>query len=423
MRYPLIALAFSPLALGCAGMPRLPQLTQLPFAKPAAPAAAAPSAYAPMPFGSIFETSIPGDRVLVTVDFDSIEDTVLDLPDEYGSGWLRLVVSDPANPAARSANVVAAERNRRFLSELQRGRRLDLLGRRVVHNDPMLNAGAPAIVLRVDQLRRHVAGARPEPARAPAQRLVYVNDRAKDDRLALEPDGGFQLRQRGHEISGTYELEGDQVTFVLPSGERSRGKRSGSELTDPDGKPWRLEGAAEPAAPAPTGDPLVFLNKRGGDDRLRLHPDGRFEIRERGKEVSGTYELEGEKLVFVLPGGQRAKGRRSGDAVTDPAGQEWTLETAAPVAAPVAAPAAAPAAAAEPAVTLVYVNERSKDDLLTLHPDGRFELRQRGRDVSGRYEAQGERLTFILAGGQRAAGKRSGDTVTDPDGKPWTLRR
>lgn len=405
MRHLLAALAFSSFAAGCAGLP------QLPFQKPAAPAPAAPSEYAPMPFGSIFETSIPGDKVLVTADFDSLEDTVLDLPDEYGSGWLRLVVSDPANPSTRSANVVAAERNRRFLSELSQGQRLDLLARRVVHNDPMLNAGAPAIVLRVDQLRRHVAGAPPAPSRAPAERLVYVNERSKDDRLALEPDGRFLLRQRGREVSGAYELEGDRVTFVLPSGSRSRGTRSGSELTDPDGKPWRLEGSAAPQ-PQPAAPPSAqaFLNNRSAEDRLRLLPDGRFEIKEGGKEVAGSYQLEGEALVFVLPGGQRAKGRLSGDTVTDPAGRTWTRE-------------GGEAASAEPVATLIYVNERSKDDLLTLHPDGRFELRQRGKDVSGRYESRGDKLTFILAGGQQAAGKRSGDTVTDPDGKSWMLRK
>lgn len=408
-------------ASGCAGVPQLPWAKEPPPPPP-------PSEYAGMGFGSVFEPTASGDRVLVTADFVSLEDTVLDLPDEYATDWLRLVVSDPAEPSTRSPNVVTAERNRRFLSELKPGQRLDLLARRVTHTDSMLNAGAPTIVLKVERLRRHVptaaAASAPAPTPMPDKPLVYANDRSPKDRLRLLPNGRFDLRQSGQDVGGSYELEGDRVVFSLPGGVRSSGRRSGDSLTDPDGKAWRLESAAAPpaapvapvVAPPPVSPPaapvqtLSFVVEGSPDDRLKLRSDGRFEIRERGADVTGTYEQSGGKLVFILPGGRRADGGRSGDTVTDPAGKVWTLEGA-----------AAPARAPEKAEPIVFVNDRSKDDRFTLHPDGRFELRQRGKDVAGTFEARGEKLVFVLPGGQKASGKRSGDSLTDPDGKPWQL--
>ncbi|MBI4346826.1 MAG: hypothetical protein HY553_08215 [Elusimicrobia bacterium] len=222
-----------------------------------------PSDYAAMPFSAAFDAAAPGARVRVHVLFDAVEDTVLDLPEEYGAGWLRVVVGDPSSPDARSANVVVAESNRRFLSELPRGQALDLFVTRAVHQDPMLANGAPTIVLRVEKLRRHVsesarraapAPAAPPAAAAPAAEApvpaapvpapgdgsrVYRN-RSKDDLLRLMPDGRFEIRQRGRTIAGTYMLEASTLTFILPNGHRAMARSEGEIVTDPDGKTWTL---------------------------------------------------------------------------------------------------------------------------------------------------------------------------------------
>lgn len=214
-----------------------------------------PSDYLGTGFSSAFDSAHPGARARVHVLFDGIEDTVLDLPEPYASGWLRAVVVDPARPETRSANVVVPEANRRYLSELPRGQGLDLFVTRAVHQDPMFANGAPTVILQVEKLRRHVqesaarpavpmaapAAAAPEaaPASPPDVSAVY-GTASKNDRLELTTDGRFQLTQRGKTIAGNYVLEASGLTFILPNGHRALAKREGETLTDPDGKKWTL---------------------------------------------------------------------------------------------------------------------------------------------------------------------------------------
>ncbi len=214
-----------------------------------------PGDYQATAFSSAFDPAFPGARAKVHVLFDGIEDTVLDLPEEYASGWLRAVVVDPSRPATRTANVVVSESNRHYLSELPRGQGLDLFVTRALHQDPMLANGTPTVVLRVEKLRKHVSDnpGRPLPpaaplkpatvaaaAPAPAQDAIVYGNASKKDLLTLMGDGRFELRQHGRTITGSYVLEASTLTFILPNGHKALAKREGDTLTDPDGKQWSL---------------------------------------------------------------------------------------------------------------------------------------------------------------------------------------
>ncbi|MCX5789761.1 MAG: hypothetical protein NTX64_14850 [Elusimicrobia bacterium] len=115
------------------------------------------SAYAPASFLAAFDPAgRAGTRIQLVAAFSAIEDRILDLPDEYQSGWLRVAVSDPADSRSRSMEVVVPKSDESFLAALAPGERLDLFALRTVHPDSF--GIGPAVLLRVEKLGRHAAG-------------------------------------------------------------------------------------------------------------------------------------------------------------------------------------------------------------------------------------------------------------------------
>ncbi len=66
-----------------------------------------------------------------------------------------------------------------------------------------------------------------------------------------------------------------------------------------------------------------YVDRKEDGSLLRLHPDGKFELRQRGRTVVGTAVREGDTLNLQLPGGKIGKATFSGESLIDPDGKEW----------------------------------------------------------------------------------------------------
>ncbi|MBI4422541.1 MAG: hypothetical protein HY554_02370 [Elusimicrobia bacterium] len=251
---------------GCAGLERY--LSGRPSGPPPI------SAYALTPFAAAFDAGgKPGQRLRVVVDYEGPVDTILDLPDQYHNGWARVQAADPEDPRSKSMYIVVPDRYRRMFDGFPPGQRLELLAVRAVSQEAGAVADAAGtVVLQVERFRKHVPeAAKPAPAQAPA---------------------------------------------VLPA-PAAAAPPAPAELPAPAAAPV-------PAGPAPSS--VVYLNKRNADERLTLNPDGTFQLRDRGKDLTGRYELYGEKVALVLPNGRRAVAKRRGRTLVDPDGREWSRQ-------------------------------------------------------------------------------------------------
>ena len=65
---------------------------------------------------------------------------------------------------------------------------------------------------------------------------TYVSEKIPNDYRELKSDGTFYLQQGPAGMTGTYEIEGDQITFKLASGSAHRCKIEGNTIVDPDGE-------------------------------------------------------------------------------------------------------------------------------------------------------------------------------------------
>ena len=167
------------------------------------------------------------------------EDTILDLPDEYHEGFIRLRICPPGKAKASVSNVVAPKSLEKAVAGLKRGENAEFFVVRTWNEDTDLDEESRQAVLQVHKLARP-----PDPAQAalPAKprTLSFRNNRNADDLITLDPDGSFRLRERGKEISGSYERTGANLLFRLPNGKTANGSFDGSVLKDPDKKEWAL---------------------------------------------------------------------------------------------------------------------------------------------------------------------------------------
>lgn len=202
--------------------------------------------YRPMALSKALDLSNIGHRVRCAALYRGVEDLILDLPEGYEENWTRLVVADPADPETKVKNVVVSSKERKFLSSLRRGEPIELLALDVAPEEGFDEQASASAVLKVEKIRRKAAphaakaqAAASAPALEPAPEAVtYANSRDKEGILRLGPAAAFYLKDRGHEISGTFKRDGDDITFSLPNGRVAHAHVKGDYLTDPDGKEW-----------------------------------------------------------------------------------------------------------------------------------------------------------------------------------------
>ena len=187
---------------------------------------------------------MPGpERVRLVLDYRGTEDALLDLPDDFHRGWIRISASEAGRPGVRTSNIVVSEDQREFLKGLRPGSRFELRALRVRADDVGFLEGGPGVVLRAVRLSPAGAGAQAAPAEAPrafAPGSLYRNARSSDEFIFLGADGVFRIRDRGREVAGLYERDGKTVRLKLPNGRTAEAALEGRLLTDPEGRPWRL---------------------------------------------------------------------------------------------------------------------------------------------------------------------------------------
>jgi hypothetical protein len=71
-----------------------------------------------------------------------------------------------------------------------------------------------------------------------AGHYVSERDRSPKDYVELRADGTFTLQEDGSTLTGTYKLNGTQVTLSAASGKPLRGKIEAGVLTDATGNRW-----------------------------------------------------------------------------------------------------------------------------------------------------------------------------------------
>ena len=180
-----------------------------------------------------------GRPVRFTAQFLGEEDTILDLPDEYHEGFIRLRICPPGKAKAAVTNVVAPKGLEKTIAGFKLGETAEFFVVRTWNEDTDLDEESRQAVLQVHKLARPLD---PAQAALPAKprTLSFRNNRNADDLITLEPDGSFRLRERGKEVLGSYELNGTNLLFRLPNGKTAAGSFDGAVLKDPDKKEWTL---------------------------------------------------------------------------------------------------------------------------------------------------------------------------------------
>lgn len=67
----------------------------------------------------------------------------------------------------------------------------------------------------------------------------YVSTEDSEHYLELNSDGTFFYHEKLGSYSGTYEVKGDKIRLITPTGRAAEGKIEGDTLIDPDGDVWK----------------------------------------------------------------------------------------------------------------------------------------------------------------------------------------
>jgi hypothetical protein len=66
----------------------------------------------------------------------------------------------------------------------------------------------------------------------------YVSEKNDKDYIELKTDGTFFIQEGSMGQTGTYEIDGDQITFKIASGAAARGKIEGRTYINQAGERW-----------------------------------------------------------------------------------------------------------------------------------------------------------------------------------------
>ncbi|HSQ58548.1 MAG TPA: hypothetical protein VLM40_22700 [Gemmata sp.] len=66
----------------------------------------------------------------------------------------------------------------------------------------------------------------------------YVSEKNDKDYIELKIDGTFFIQEGSMGQTGTYEIDGDQVTFKVANGAAARGKMEGKTYINQSGERW-----------------------------------------------------------------------------------------------------------------------------------------------------------------------------------------
>jgi|SRR5437016_1675169 len=86
----------------------------------------------------------------------------------------------------------------------------------------------------------------------------YIHKKTRSHFIELKPDGTYFLFQGSTGVSGTYELDGTEITLVGAES-TSKGKIKGGVIIDSEGDKW-VRASATSAISAISDDPLASMS-------------------------------------------------------------------------------------------------------------------------------------------------------------------
>ncbi|MGA2149523.1 MAG: hypothetical protein ABSH49_31705 [Bryobacteraceae bacterium] len=176
-------------------------------------------------------------------------------------------------------------------------------------------------------------------------------------------------------------------------------------------------GPTERAVPAPQLDKVagLYVMAQATDNRLQLYADGSFSLVQEGQHYSGTFRIEGNKIIGRTgTGAPQQEGILQGDTIIDPNGSAWVKQGAPPaVAIPSIAPLRLPS---------TYVNAQAPADQIQLNADKSFSLQEAGQAYQGTFVLNGSTIELNISGGPKTTATIQGNTLTDSGGQTWVLR-
>jgi hypothetical protein len=173
----------------------------------------------------------------------------------------------------------------------------------------------------------------------------------------------------------------------------------------------------ESAVPAPQLEQIAgrYVMTQAPDNHIQLNADGTLSLVQGGRNYSGTFTMEGDKLVGRIGNGApQQEGSIQGDTLIDPNGSTWVKQGAAPA---VAATAVAPLR-----LPSTYVSAQTPADQIQLNADSSFSLQEAGQTYRGTFAANGNALELNINGGPKSTATIQGNSLTDSGGLTWVLR-
>jgi len=125
----------------------------------------------------------------------------------------------------------------------------------------------------------------------------YFRKGKPTDYVELGADQKFFVQQDGKGFTGTYKVQGDTVTLILPNGTAGRAQFSGDTMTDTDGIVWVKQagsGAGPKTAPQLTNDQImqmvaaklpdevIIATIRSSTPKFDLAPDALVKLKQAG---------------------------------------------------------------------------------------------------------------------------------------------
>jgi hypothetical protein len=159
----------------------------------------------------------------------------------------------------------------------------------------------------------------------------------------------------------------------------------------------------------------VYVMAQATDNRLQLNADGTLALVQGGRNYSGTFTLQGNKLIGRIGNGApQQEGVVRGDTLIDPNGSTWVKQRAAPAAAvPTIAPLRLPS---------TYVSSQAPADQLQLNADNSFSLQEAGQPYRGTFAVNGNEVELNIADGPKTTVTIEGNSLKDSSGQTWVLR-
>jgi hypothetical protein len=173
----------------------------------------------------------------------------------------------------------------------------------------------------------------------------------------------------------------------------------------------------ESAVPAPQLEQVAgrYVMTQAPDNHIQLNANGTLSLVQGGRNYSGTFTMEGNRLVGRIgKGAPQQEGSIQGDTLTDPNGSTWVKQGGAPAAAvPAVAPLRLPS---------TYASAQTPADQIQLNADNSFSLQEAGQTYRGAFVANGNTLELNISGGPKSTATIQGNSLTDSGGQTWVLQ-